>query len=464
MKDKYYERIKGKFDSGEFTSGNDCSFNLWFDIDDLRYVPREYRTPEMCVHALDYTKGKFSDVPEESRTREFFINAFYDEDVREYIRSHISRFDRQFFKDLITTKKNAALMHSKTNCFAIMPKEYIDEEMCSIAIMNATDWVDDDWVETVRKRKPSAMTNDLWHLATRLYILNGEDAKRWFASVPEEYRDEDLYLEAGRCNFNCGMAIRARREHILESAPQEVMTDEFIKRLIMDNPNNSISLSNEHLERVIDGRKLWQTLLLMDGEQIENMDLNDERNAFFLSHYDKDSMAYRYSFKDRYKRYLKEKQDKEQAEKVRARQNEDDTFSALGTLLFASTGMGSDNAIDLMRELTRDANEDRLPIRYRGPVPAELRKQYDQEEYLALLYSQLGIKILEESDYYYYLVELPEGWTTTCDGSYYSVKNADGEEVIRYYDNNKFYDRDVDILNIEFPKEKGKEKEKNDDK
>ena len=51
------------------------------------------------------------------------------------------------------------------------------------------------------------------------------------------------------------------------------------------------------------------------------MDLNDERNAFFLSHYDKDSMAYRYYFKERYKRYLKEKQENEQTEKIRARQS-----------------------------------------------------------------------------------------------------------------------------------------------
>ena len=405
MKDKYYERIKEKFDSGEFTDGEDCHFNWWFDIDDLRSVPRGFRTPEMCAHALNYAKGKFSDVPKDARTREFFINAFFDKDVKEYVRTHISQFDRQFFKDLIKSSKNGALMFSDSNCFAMMPLEYIDEEMCSIALMNATGWTDGDWVKTVQRRKPSALTNDIWHLATRLYIMNGEDAEKWFASVPEEYRDEDLYLEAGRSNFNCGMAIRARREHILESAPEEIMTNDFILRLIFDNRSNSISLSNEHLERVIFGKKLWQTLLLMDGEQIRNMDLNDERNAFFLSHYDKDSMAYCYHFKERYKRYLKEKQDNEQTEKIRARQNEDNKFAASGTLFLASTGMEIGNAMDLMRDLTRNENEDRLPIHYDGPVPRELSKQYDQEEYLALLYSQLGIKILGESDYYYYHVE-----------------------------------------------------------
>ena len=37
-----------------------------------------------------------------------------------------------------------------------------------------------------------------------------------------------------------------------------------------------------------------------------------------------------------------------------------------------------------------------LPIKYQGIIPDALRKDYDSEEYLAMMYDSLGIKIIEE--------------------------------------------------------------------
>ena len=70
-----YDRIKKRFENGEFVDGNYCKLAIPYDSrTKLRYVPIALRTPGYCVNALSYGNGTIDDVPEESRTREFFLH------------------------------------------------------------------------------------------------------------------------------------------------------------------------------------------------------------------------------------------------------------------------------------------------------------------------------------------------------------------------------------------------------
>lgn len=120
-----YARIFAKFKTKEYTLGN------------IRDIPiYTYRghsgnlTVGHFVNGIQYSNISFKDVAKEFRTRDFFIYTLCGcyKDVLEYVKEHIGEiFDREFFKDLIATNRNA--LEFKDNCFSYMPLEYIDEEM-----------------------------------------------------------------------------------------------------------------------------------------------------------------------------------------------------------------------------------------------------------------------------------------------------------------------------------------------
>ncbi|MBQ6323710.1 MAG: hypothetical protein IJI22_02640 [Bacilli bacterium] len=447
--DKYYQRISKKIETGEFVPGQSYKFNNYINAKSIYELPLSERTPENCSFLMGYCRCKLSDVPFTSMTREFFLNSFNNDDVYNYISANIREFDRQFFKDLIETN-NYSLSFDDKNCFEIMPLEYIDEEMCSLATINSTDWSSDGWLMSVIKRKKEALSSDLWHLAVRLYGLNEEYIEDFIKETPEEYRDRDYYLQMCSSNFNCGVAIYARKEHIMESVPKEHLDNRFYAELIERDNESIITFTNEALETIIDGEPLWKKLIQTNGRTINYLDLNDERIAYFLSLYSKDSPEY-FSFKFRYRDYLSKKNKKEYERKQKRIQEEidDSVFSTLERMvLYDKVGLYSSMAIADEIDKSRQPNESLLPIWYHRRVPRDLAKEYDSEEYLVYLYKNLGIEIIEEEDYYFYRVILPEGWTVENDGNQYQVKDQDGNIMIEYYDNNKFYDRYIDITFI----------------
>lgn len=204
--DKYYQRISTKIETGEFIPGQNYRFNNYVKAKNINELPLSERTPENCSFLMEYSRCKLSDVPFTSMTREFFLNSFNNDDVYNYISANIREFDRQFFKDLIETN-NYSLSFDDKNCFEIMPLEYIDEEMCSLAIVSSINWSSDGWLMSVIRRKKEALSSDLWHLAVRLYGLNEEYIEDFIKETPEEYRDRDYYLQMCSSNFNCGVAI-----------------------------------------------------------------------------------------------------------------------------------------------------------------------------------------------------------------------------------------------------------------
>lgn len=442
-----YQRIAEKFQSGEFQDGNVINLPIYsFHSEHVENI-----TPGHYVDALNYCKLKFHQVPEKYRTREFFVRALSStkKDLVAYVKAHLGNpFDKQFFKDHIVTEQYA--LEFEDNCFAYMPLEYIDEEMVSCAMMQAVRgrYIErrgdfDDWFYSVAERKPEVLTQDFWTLGARLFASRWHNENKFLSITPQKYRTEEYYFAMCLANGN----------PVMEDFPDEIITTNFLIRLINDTPENIKSFSEKALEKTapMNGQnsevKFWQAAVLLDGYLIRNIPLNEERIAFFLSHYDKDSSEYCFGFKDHYKAWQK-KQNKEKEENNTQQQL---TRAASLTLLGAALGFGTDVSVDVANADLHDniKNALILPIKMHNRVPDEFCKKYDKEEYLLEIYKKLGITVVDEYDYYYYNVILPEGFKVETDEyNTYCLKDASGNIVLKYRDVGPFYDRDVYVSEI----------------
>lgn len=416
INDLYYDRIIQKIEKGIYKKGNICILNKRnITINDIKYFSLEQRTPEVCSSLMDYGKCRFADVPDSSRTREFFINSFTNPDVYDYIRSHIADFDKQFFKDLIETNNYAT--SSSNNCFSIMPTEYIDEEMCSLAIINSLDWNDDAWFYCAFERNKEAITSDLWKLGARLYTGDFNRDNKFLDITPDRYKDDEYFMEMCSCNFNANSKLIGSKSKIMDKIPQEVVTQEFLVNLLSADIDNISSFNEKALETevtyVVNGKtfseKIWKFAIIIKGDTIRNIKLNDERIEFFLNHYDKDSNEYIWSFKDKYRKYKNK----------------------------------NHNVIPKI-----DQNTLVLPIKFNGSIPEEFSKKLDSEEYLEMMYKKLGIRIIGEYDELFYCVDMPNGWSTDSCGNCTFVKDSNGEPLIEYAYFGKCYDRDAYVKTI----------------
>ena len=441
INDEVYQRISKKVEDGIFKKGKKIELVHSFREESITDFPISERTPE------------------NPRTREFFLSKFTEPEVFNYIKNHIEQFDREFFKDLLASDRYATIF--RNNCFAIMPLDYIDEEMCSLAILNAIDYRDSAWFYSTYERKPEALTADLWKLGARLYET---DENKILDITPEEYKDVEYYKERCCTNYNCGSEIAFRKDKIMDSIPQEILTPEFLVDLLVDSLENIAMFNEKALETKISysdtssgeimTETIWQFIVKLNGNLIRHIKLNDERIEYFLNHYDKDSREYNYAFKDKYKKYKKKKENSKAYAEQMARTGDYYRSVAELTLLGVLGGKEPAQAIDDMTEATRTVQQAFLPIEYRERVPAELCKQYDSEEYLELMYNLLGIEIIEERDDLFYRVNMPEEWTVTNKGYWNYVKDKDGVDVITYFYRSLFYDRDAYVRSINIPDEK----------
>ena len=418
INDYFYEKIENKMKEGIFTKGTNYQFVKYDTKKDIQMVPISERTPELCSSLMAYGKCKFLDVPNISRTREFFLNSFNDFGVYHYIKENISDFDRQFFKDLLAT--NSYSTSFSRNCFEIMPLEFIDEEMCSLAIVCSINWICDAWFFSVYKRKPEALTADLWKLGARLYARLSNGKNQFLHITPEQYKDEEYYKEMCLCNFNYGASLYTNKGKIMNTIPKEMITNEFLFRLLSEDFNTITTFSEDALEKEISyfnqgdfiTGKLWQFVLRNNGTLIKYIKLNDERVTYFFNHYDKDSIEYKHFFKDLYKKYKKEKRNREDFFKTnqKIQRNMEDRVSRVffNALIYSMENEDFTKAIeeDIYRE---EKNDFLLPIRYEEIIPKAFCKKYDSEEYLEELYKVMGIQIIEEYDDLFYQVKLPKG-------------------------------------------------------
>lgn len=303
-----YESINKHFENGEFKKGTVSNLPIYSYEKEMTGI----LTPGHFVDAINYGKIHFEDIPQEYRTRDFFIHALSSvhKDVLSYVKAHIGEeFDRNFFKDHIATDMYS--LEFEENCFEYMPLDYIDEEMVSCAIIKAIEsrYVErrndfSDWFYSVAKRKPEVLTQDFWTLGARCFAEKINGKNKFLDMTPEQYKTEDYYF--AMCLQN--------KTPVMEDFPEEILTTNFLVYLVNDSVGNIGSFSDKALEKTapMEGKeekvKFWQAAILLDGYVTRDIPLNDERVEFFLKHYDKDSSEYCYGFKDAYKRYLKSKE------------------------------------------------------------------------------------------------------------------------------------------------------------
>lgn len=294
---KVFDRINKKFELGEYKKGNDYSFNIFCGgtIDDYNL---EERTPDVCSSLMSYGRCSIEDVPKESITKEFLMNSFTNKGVINYISEHLDEFDKQFWLDIIETNKYCT--HFENNVFEVMPKEFIDEEMCSLAMIKTMDWSASDWFMSAFRRNPKALSSDIWKLASRVYTCK---AKFFMENTPLEFRDEEFYLEFLSCSFNCGISLNNHKSESMNLIPKEMINVEFLLKLLIyddskwrDKFSNLGAFNEEALELKVeyngDSIPIWKYILSIDPNAIEHIPLNQERVDFFLSKNDKDSFAY----------------------------------------------------------------------------------------------------------------------------------------------------------------------------
>ena len=365
-------------------------------------------------------------------------------DVVEYVKAHPNQFDKKFFKDHIATNYYALMF--EVNDFEYMPLEYIDEEMVACAMFKSisaryTDRRGDfqEWFYSVKRRKPEVLCKELYILGARCFATKRGGTNEFLKITPMEYRTTEYYF--AMCIDN--------DSSIMDDIPESILTDEFLVELINDNAKNIKCFNEAALERVVPmsggGKvKCWQAAVILDGYVIREIPLNEERIEFFLSMYPKNSCEYEYGFKEHYKAYLRKKKC------ALPPANDAIELASKMTYAGAKLGIGMDSAVMIGNCMINAATNRQamLPIFSNERVPDEYSKKYDKEEYLIEIYKKLGIQVVEEADYYYYSVILPEEISVNEDESGYAIMNSDGEVLIHYYDRGPFYDRSVKVDKI----------------
>lgn len=431
-----YQSLKKNFEEKKYSRGTKDTTPIYY----WDGKPRKQKlTSGHYVGALRHKQIKFSDVPEKFRTREFFLQALSSTSIElvNYVKTHPTEFNKDFFKDHIET--NPSALHYEFNDFEIMPLEYIDEEMVSCALFKTIDSnlcarssFNNDWFYSICKRKKEILTQEVYTLGAKCFSINFNEIDQFLKATPKKYRTSEYYFNL--CSEN--------PTPIMNYIPKDALTNDLLSSLIIDDPKNIKCFTESALEQIDlstrTGLKFWQVAILSSGYAIDCIPLNEERIKFFLDFYDKDSYEYEYSFKEHYKAYLRKKNSTVQT-----------NISNLMTYTIAMTGANIDAAIEagnnVMKSFTN--NQKLLPIASNCQVPAKYCKLYDKEEYLIEIYKKLGIKIIDEKDHYYYNVVLPENLSIIQDSFGYSLQK-NKETLLHYYDRGPFYDRTVTVDEI----------------
>ena len=437
-----YGKMVEEFVEKEYSEGveDDTSIYTW----DGKSLVSGGLTPGHYVGAIKYGKIKFTDVPEECRTREFFLHALSGthEDLVEFAKAHPEKFDKQFFKDHMVTNYYG-LMFS-LNDFEWMPLEVMDEELVMCAMLRSISmrYIDrrgdcKDWFYSVQRRKPELLTQEMYILGARCFASKICGENKFLEITPEKYRTLEYWYAL--CIDN--------DTPVMEDIPDDALTDNFLSGLLRIGPEQIQCFSEAALEREFPlpdvGRmKCWQIAVRMDGHVIRYIPLNDERVKYFMDWYPKDSFEYQHGFKDHYNKYLRKKNGTSAGNRA---------VEAAGAAMMAGimSGMDPDAAIGIANDVMHAATDRNsiLPIRSRARVPKEYAKTYDTEEYLLEIYRKLGIQVIGETDQYYYSVVLPDGLSIdeSRDGTF--LKNW-SEKLLRICDYGSFYDRSVYVDEI----------------
>lgn len=291
LDDEVCRRILEKFsDNGPFTWGKKYDTPI-YACGKKETIPMDDKALGKYIYKIN-NYGGFSiyDVPESLISEEFFINTFVSS--YKYIENNIGEFDRNFFKSLIMSDEYSLSLYN--NCFEIMPLEYIDEEMVSLAILFGTSRDCFEWLFTVCRRKPQVISEDVWKLAAKLY--GGIIALDLLEIVPKQYKDKEWYLELLEC-LEYDKDNLEKGKVLMDYVPKEYITSDFLLKIIDDTPMN-VEKFNEYaleietepeIELDEDGTivkkepiKIWQYLLNIDLNLITKMNPNNERKVYCI--------------------------------------------------------------------------------------------------------------------------------------------------------------------------------------
>lgn len=282
------------------------------------------------------------------------------------------------------------------NIFSIMPLEYIDEEMCLLAVLSDT-WKGGNWFREVYKRKSEVLTERLWKLAARFYVFDVQDAIDLIIATPKEYKDYEFYQEL--CSR--GSHLFGAKENVTDAIPSKILTPQFLLELILKQSDNVSSFSESALNTELsykkykygltqdDGKaititqKAWQMAIIDNAENIWYVKPDEEKIKFFLRYYPKGT--------EEYKKYIVGEENEISEEKI------EDSNSVTGAVC---------NAIgEILQESKNEIG--RLPRKYIGELLDE------PEAYMFKIYEKIGIVFDENYDTVgpnNYLAILPQGW------------------------------------------------------
>ncbi len=399
------------------------------------------------INKLGYGKISIKDIPSNLLKEVILYSASgCEKGVYDYIEQHPSQFDRKFWKDA-TSADHYNIEFEEHNIFDIMPDEYLDEEMAMCAMLAAIDNYTmrsrqrgscDGWFYSVHRRKPEILTREMYILGARCFAERNWDENKFLSITPEKYRTPEYWLALCLCNASS----------VMVDVPAEILTADFLMGIYRTDNRTLNGFTEEALEKEVsyEGQtvKMWQAAVTHSGDSIKYIPLNEERIAFFLSKYDKDSSEYEYAFKNNYKAYLREQNN------TPAPSSPDVLTASMLTLNSIMSGKSVDDAIDESSETVRSMrkNQTFLPINSKVRVPDKYCKIYDKEEYLLEIYKKLGIEVMREADCFYYSVKLPDTLTIDEDEFGYRYVKEGDKALLRFCDVGPLYDRDVDVIEI----------------
>lgn len=423
--DENYMRLKHYFDIGVFNDGKKLYINK--DADQM--------TPQ-----------------------ETFIVFYDDTEERQLLVRNINRLDYEFFKSLIVNNKEATRSNAY-NAFVYMPKDFITNEMVTVALFNAKNFDQGAYIKTIVERDPDSINELMFRLAGRLYITFGDTSI--LDVVPEEYKDRDFYEGICKSGFKDGIESNEVKMYAMNIVPQDMIDTKFVTDLIKDDPANIASFNEKGFatkisyfdeREVVVFDEVWKYIMLHHAELTKYIPLNEERVNYFIEHYDKDSPEYINGFKEVYQDYCRTPEDR-----IRIERNEfvDSATAICSHFLYK----GAKNEYKASYE---DQMKKKgivwLPKLYDGKVPDKFSKKLDSEEYLKHYYEDNGIEILEEYNKSYYSVKLPEGMTIKDAGDdEYEVYNSEGEKILSY--SSSFSLKGVSVSNVSLYRKLTKQKE-----
>lgn len=203
--------ILDRFNNGIYTYGKHSMLEKE-DMNELSRPVIEWfkRTPKLCATMVNNGKFRFCEVPEFSRVPEFFITTYPHHQIYDYIKKHANLFDREFYKDLISSNKKA--LFESSNIFDIMPEEYIDEEMVELAIVSSIENNSYNWMLAVIDRKLSALSEEALRVAVSSVKLDDNDNRY---PIIRELREEMKFYNVERIQYledECTVYLPAKFE------------------------------------------------------------------------------------------------------------------------------------------------------------------------------------------------------------------------------------------------------------